>query len=282
MDGDYLYHLGLTKDDAPQFSDVKFFCTGGSALRIGEFAQVVADELSAAGLADVPFGLRPTPIAKTDRFSTYKVGPVLMSNHGMGMPSVSILLHEITKLLHYAGADDPVYMRLGSSGGVGVEPGTVVATTQGLNGLLEPEFTLPMLGKTVTRPTDLDAGLNAEIVAASEGAADFAVLPGKTMGTDCFYEGQARLDGAVCEHEEQEKMNFLRRAHEAGVRNIEMEATQFAAFTGRVGVRAAILCVALLNRLDGDQVLTPVETLMEWDTRPGEVALNYIKAELRK
>ena len=68
----------------------------------------------------------------------------------------------------------------------------------------------------------------------------------------------------------------------AGVRNIEMEATQFAAFTRRVGVRAAILCVALLNRLDGDQVLTPVETLMEWDTRPGEVALNYIKSELRK
>ena len=104
MDGDYLYPLGLTKDDAPAFSDVKFFCTGGSAHRMGEFAQVVADELSASGLADVPFGLRPTPIAKTDRFSTYKVGPVLMSNHGMGMPSVSILLHEVTKLLHYAGA----------------------------------------------------------------------------------------------------------------------------------------------------------------------------------
>jgi len=179
--------------------------------------------------------------------------------------------------------DDPVFMRLGSSGGVGVEPGTVVATTQGLNGLLEPSFTLPVLGRNVTRPTDLDADLNAAIVAASEGRTDgFAVLPGKTMGTDCFYEGQARLDGAVCEHEERDKMDFLRRAHGAGVRNIEMEATQFAAFTRRVGVRAAILCVALLNRLDGDQVLTPVETLMEWDTRPGEVALNYIKSELRK
>ena len=91
-----------------------------------------------------------------------------------------------------------MFMRLGSSGGVGVEPGTVVATTQGLNGLLEPSFTLPVLGRNVTRPTDLDADLNAAIVAASEGRTDgFAVLPGKTMGTDCFYEGQARLDGAV-------------------------------------------------------------------------------------
>ena len=75
-------------------------------------------------------------------------------------------------------------------------------------------------------------------------------------------------------------MAFLRRAHDAGVRNIEMEATQFAAFTGRCGVRAAILCVALLNRLDGDQVLTPLETLMAWDARPGQVALEFIKAEL--
>ena len=87
MDGDYLYHLGLTKDDAPAFADVKFFCTGGSAHRMGEFAQYVADELSAENLADVPFGLTPTPIAKTDRFSTYKVGPVLISNHRSQCPA---------------------------------------------------------------------------------------------------------------------------------------------------------------------------------------------------
>jgi hypothetical protein len=32
------------------------------------------------------------------------VGPVLIANHGMGMPSTSILLHEVTKLLAHAGA----------------------------------------------------------------------------------------------------------------------------------------------------------------------------------
>jgi uridine phosphorylase len=48
----------------------------------------------------------------------------------MGMPSLSILLHEITKLMHYAGATDYCFIRIGTSGGLGVPPGTVVITTE--------------------------------------------------------------------------------------------------------------------------------------------------------
>jgi uridine phosphorylase len=32
---------------------------------------------------------------------------------------------------------------------------------------------------------------------------------GKTMCCDDFYEGQGRLDGAICEYTEQEKLEFL-------------------------------------------------------------------------
>ena len=39
--------------------------------------------------------------------------------HGMGVPSITIMLHEILKLLHYAGAQDPIIMRMGTSGGIG-------------------------------------------------------------------------------------------------------------------------------------------------------------------
>jgi hypothetical protein len=35
--------------------------------------------------------------------------------------------------------------------------------------------------------------------------------------------GQGRLDGAICEYEEGDKMNFLHEAWAQGVRNIEME-----------------------------------------------------------
>jgi uridine phosphorylase len=49
------------------------------------------------------FGLGPVqPSGKTDRYTWFKVGPVIVSSHGMGMPSISILLHEVAKLLKYA------------------------------------------------------------------------------------------------------------------------------------------------------------------------------------
>lgn len=38
---------------------------------------------------------------------------------------------------------------------------------------------------------------------------------GLTLGADDFYEGQGRIDGAICDgYTEQDKMNFLKRAYE--------------------------------------------------------------------
>ncbi len=62
------------------------------------------------------------------------------------------------------------------------------------------------------------------------------------------------MDGAFCEFDEAQKMEYLRRLNEAGVKNIEMEATCFAALTHMAGIRSAIVCVTLLDRLNGDQV----------------------------
>lgn len=66
--------------------------------------------------------------------------------------------------------------------------------------------------------------------------------------------GQGRLDGAFCEFSENDKMEYLSKIHEFGVVNIEMESTIFGALTHHAGIRAAIVCVTLLDRLKGDQV----------------------------
>lgn len=66
--------------------------------------------------------------------------------------------------------------------------------------------------------------------------------------------GQGRLDGAFCEFSENDKMAYLEKLRENGVVNIEMESTIFAALTYHAGIKAAVVCVALLNRLNGDQV----------------------------
>lgn len=55
----------------------------------------------------------------------------------MGMPSFSILLHEMIKLMHYAKCQDPIFIRIGTCGGIGVKPGTVIVTKEAYNGLLK-------------------------------------------------------------------------------------------------------------------------------------------------
>ncbi len=276
---DYLYHLGLHsgQDLAKMFGDTRFVCMGGSADRARKFTHMVLPYLA----LELPVGHALTPIGKTERFTLYKVGPVISVNHGMGMPSMSILLHEITKLLRYAGARDVTYIRIGTSGGLGVPPGTVVVATGAVNGALEAYHELSVLGLKRSLPALLDAGLAAEVLAYR--GLDIPAVLGVTMGTHCFYEGQGRLDGALCEYGEKEKMAFLRRAHrEAGVCNIEMEATYFAAFTHRLGIKSVLMCATLLDRLEGDQVTSTAEDLARFSRNASVLAARYIQDKLER
>eukprot|EP00041_Stephanoeca_diplocostata_P032032 m.1014636 g.1014636 ORF g.1014636 m.1014636 type:complete len:179 (+) comp24073_c1_seq10:463-999(+) len=142
---------------------------------------------------------RPVPIGKTDRYTWFKVGPALVSSHGMGQPSFSILLHEVTKLLSYAEAEDVTYFRLGSSGGVGVPPGTVVLTTEAVDGEIKPQYSLPILGNMVHRRTTVVPGVVDDIV-ASNAAAEVpkSIVTGKTMSADCFVCVGPVLPPCIC------------------------------------------------------------------------------------
>jgi uridine phosphorylase len=57
----------------------------------------------------------------------------------MGGPSTSILLHEVAKLLKYAGAK-ATWLRMGTCGGIGVDEGTIVVTNQAYNTDMKPYF----------------------------------------------------------------------------------------------------------------------------------------------
>lgn len=194
-------------------------------------------------------------------------------------PSISILLHETAKLLKYAGADC-LWIRIGTCGGLGVEPGTCIVTTEALNGALEPWHETIVLGERVRRPTRFSAELNRKLLVACEDAGLGEARLGRTMCCDDFYEGQARLDGALCDYDADASGAFLRRArHGAGAVNIEMESLQLGAFTGRVGVQASVIAVSLLDRLEGDQVTDDLGLLKEWEARPMRVVQRYIQAD---
>lgn len=61
---------------------------------------------------------------------------MLSISHGMGVPSLGILLHEMIKLMYHAKCKNPIFMRIGTCGGIGVEGGTVVITEDAVDGLL--------------------------------------------------------------------------------------------------------------------------------------------------
>ncbi|KAI9998579.1 hypothetical protein PInf_003128 [Phytophthora infestans] len=281
MHSDVLFHIGLTCSQEERQQVINTF--GDVKVLHYWWQRRAYDALRALGGQGTrhfhTLRLPTGPIGSTSRYTLYKVGPVLVANHGIGMPSISILLHEVTKLLEYAGAHGATYIRMGTSGGIGVEPGTVVITSEGVNNKLESVDEVAVLGNTVLRPSICSPEVREEIIAAAkEVGLPYAV--GKTLSCNDFYEGQGRLDGAICEYTLEDKMAFLQKLADAGVRNIEMEARLIASFCHKLNIPVAVVCVTLLNRLNGDQVLSSHETLQDFERRPAAVLLHLIKTRI--
>ncbi|KAM9249288.1 LOW QUALITY PROTEIN: uridine phosphorylase 2 [Dugong dugon] len=276
MDEDFLYHLDLgtkTHNLPAMFGDVKFICVGGSPNRMKAFALFMCKEL---GYEESEEEIKD--IAGTDRYCMYKTGPVLSISHGMGVPSISIMLHELIKLLHHARCCDVTIIRIGTSGGIGIAPGSLVITDAAVDSFFKPRFEQVILDNIITRSTELDKDLAEELFNCSKEIPFFPTLIGHTMCTYDFYEGQGRLDGALCCFS-REKKDFLKRAYKAGARNIETESTVFAAMCGLSGLKAAVVCVTLLDRLECNQINLPHEVLVQ-QQRPQLLISNFIKQRL--
>lgn len=65
----------------------------------------------------------------------------------MGVPSLGILLHEIIKLMYHAKCKDPVFIRIGTCGGIGIEGGTVIVSNEGVDGQLRSVHEMVTNGK---------------------------------------------------------------------------------------------------------------------------------------
>lgn len=278
LEEDHLYHIALStvQDDLKQlFGDVKFVCFGGQSSRMEKFANFIAEELCLK-----ESGPPKNYAGSTDRYALYKAGPVLSVSHGIGIPSLSVIFQEIVKLVYYAGCEDVKFFRIGTCGGLGLEPGTVVVSDRVVNGAMEPVYKTVVLGKTIERPAVVDQKLVSELLNCGLNTDKFKVVRGTTLCADDFYEGQGRIDGAFCEHEDGDKFSWLKTLQENGVTNMEMESLGFIALCHRANIRGAVCCVTLLDRFEGDGITTNRQLLYEWQTYPQLIVSRYIKQKL--
>ena len=123
-----------------KFSAIRSVIVCGSTDR----ARSLANQFSSSS-SSVPL----TNLCRTDRFVLYSPTPqVLISSHGIGLGSIDCLLQEVYFILKkICEKSDWFMLRVGSSGGIAIPPGTIVVTRQPLNGLLENKLSIPIVGK---------------------------------------------------------------------------------------------------------------------------------------
>lgn len=278
------HHFALTFDKqevAQRMQDVRFVLVAGCWRRAEAMAQHLAARVFNGTVLDKRELERLTKSASS-RFTLFKVGPVLVSDHGMGPASMSIALHELLIMCQVAGVIDKItLLRFGTSGGVGVSKGTLCVTNKSFDSMLQDFVELKICLRVVRRPVVIDAQTSALLerlareelrrLHAAEACTDdndearktleelgnlreFEVAAGATIGTCDFYEEQGRTNGAICEHTHEDKMRFLQAARDAGVINMEMESNHLSAMCHHLGVAHGIVCVALNNRLADDKV----------------------------
>lgn len=276
---DVYYHFGVESSDPilAGLRDVKAVIMAGSGGRIKEFAERWSDLNDGADIVAFP---------KEDRFVTRYTAGVLFASHGMGMPSASIALQELMRMIFFLkrgdldAMDEVFWCRVGTSGGVGLPGGTVVVSSEGLMADLQPYRLLNGGTGYYWFDGHFPAETCTAIIEANAGA-DIPIVAGKTVAGNEFFLEQFRLDGAICLETPETKMGWLRWLHDNGVANIEMEGAMIAGYLNHWGFsKFAMICTTLLNRLAGDQVTATPAQLHKYSEDSGVALFNYLKATL--
>jgi len=277
---DTLYHLNLnTKDyDLKKiFGKVKILVTGGTPSRIKKVAELLHEKYeNKDSLIDYS--------VKGGRYSLFVAGHVLLFNHGIGCGSASIVFHEVMKLLYYAGVkkSNLKMIRIGTCGGIGLEAGTLCLTKNVLTETLDDMFSFVQCGKVTRVPMYLSEVITKKLVKIAEDK-KFPFKVCKTLGTNDFYLGQGRVDGAFCDYDQEMRFEFLTKLKEMGIENIEMESHIFAAFCNKMEIQGAVMCVALVNRygqsFQNDQLQISNQQIVEFTQRSIDVLMEFIDQE---
>ena len=311
------HHLRLDTTEAHErFGQVKYVLMGGSPGRAFHVAQAVHDQL---GKEIIAYGERPSIIeslqdadvaglrhwtttqirqqlgipAETggiDRYSFYLVDDVIVVNHGMGLGSIEILLNEVLTLLAAAGAKDVKLIRIGTSGGIGAESGSVVIANRGwgpqperearVNEELEggPYTAITVAGQEEWWPVHADEE-TAQKLLRSVPPGVSAELAG-VQSKETLHPGEGLLSQSiVCDIDESVTGEHYQAMHDLGIRASEMEASMLFAITNRLGVSAATVCAVLNDSMANEPLKLTKAQEREYSARAEATVINLIAGE---
>lgn len=276
LDKVYLYNFNMiiTEQLISEFKGIKYVCMQGSSNRSLEFALKLAKEFLRI---DAKY-FAPVNLIPTSKFKGYRIGNILSISHGMGSASILTMLHDLSVLMYYAGNHDCEYIRLGTSGGINIEPGSVVITDQAFMADLVAGYKMSPLGKDIIYPTNMNSDLNLRILKAQPKNLGFDILEGNSIAADDFYLSQCRFDGAINpSYDELHQKKYFEKIKELNILNFEMESAALASFCNRAEIPATMVAVTLLNRIHGDQISSSYNVLEKFSLRPQEIIVNYLK-----
>lgn len=274
---DFWYHLGIGNDQdfLAKMTDLKAVIVAGSGARINRMVSTWCKIKNISEDKIIKF-------PKEERFTIRYAGNVLFCSHGMGMPSASIAIQELMKLVYFVKKGNPKEMdkvfwcRVGTSGGL-TEPGNVIISTHAIQSDFKP-YRLFALGKEVAFKSEFPANIIEDIIKANDDSG-ITFIKGKTIGCNSFYIEQNRIDGGINLCTEKEKIEWLKKAYAINVRNLEMEAPMIAGFLNYWGFsKFAVICCALVNRMEGDQVTATPADLAQYSVNAENVLWNYLKS----
>lgn len=276
LDVDYLYHLGIDSsiDLVKLFGNVRWVIF----TRSNHDAQLVAHTVTKKLYAINEDNFELNPLYKTERFYFYHIQDIIIVSTGIGIPSTSICLNEITKLLIHAKVKNPTYLHIGSASGIGLALGTLLINDKAVNTKFESVFNTIECGTTQSYPAhfnnllsnslyqyakkhaELNNILRTNLYQYAKTHGDFNVKLGSVITTNDYYDEQARLDGfLIPDYTYQEQQQYLNNAQKHGILAMNMEGLLVAGFCNQLGISATAISVIVNDCLITDVVNQAIE-----------------------
>ncbi len=274
LETDYLYHLGFDSNQnlEKMFGDVEYVIL----TRSFNNADTIANEFARKFYNIKEIDIHCNTIGKRERYHIHKIHNSLIASHGIGAPSLLICLNEIVKLLWHAKVKSPKFFRVGPSGGLGVNPGQIVVGTEAVTNTLEAQFESIEFGQKHYYPTQFCQTLAKEFM-NSINVAEGSIVNGKIVGGMGYYNGQARLNGAMpLNHTPEEQQQYLKKAYEQGVRSFDMESIGFAGFCNQLEIPCCEINAVLVDRFLTDEIYISKAEQITHFKKAANLVIDYV------